>query len=102
MRSGMKPALLGLAGLSLAACNGYGFDFGGASSAAPSPARVAAFAALVEGAGCELPHTDNEHLLAPAGFSDAEASAISRQLLDDGSASIASNGNLILHTENCL
>ena len=58
--------------------------------------------AIVEDANCELPHTDNDHLLRPAGFSDAEASAISRQLLADGRASVAPDGDLVLHTETCI
>ena len=100
MKFAIRPVLLGIAGVSLAACNGFGF--GGSSTPAPSPDRVAAFTAMVEGSGCVLPHTDNDHLLAPAGFSDAEASAISQQLLADGSATLAPNGNLVLHSGACL
>jgi hypothetical protein len=95
----MRPWTLGLAGLALAACDGF---MPGASPAPPSPARTDAFVAVVEGAGCELPHTDNDHLLDPAGFSDAEASAISRQLLAEGRAELSPEGNLVLQTENCL
>jgi hypothetical protein len=69
---------------------------------AASPERVDAFVTLVEVAGCELPHTDNDHLLGAAGFSDAEASAISRQLLADGRAELTPEGNLRLHTETCI
>jgi hypothetical protein len=71
-------------------------------AAAPvSQERVDAFVTLVEVAGCELPHTDNDHLLDPAGFGDAEASAISQQLLAEGRADLSPEGNLVLRTENC-
>ncbi len=72
------------------------------STASPSPERVDAFVALVEGAGCELHREDNDALLGQAGFSDGEASLISRQLLDVGQAEINEEGNLVLITENCI
>jgi hypothetical protein len=94
----MRRVILGVAGLALAAC-----DFmPGASSPPPSRERTDAFVALVEGAGCELHQADNDHLLDPAGFSDAEASAISRQLVADGRAEISPEGNLVLLTETCI
>jgi hypothetical protein len=102
MKMAIRPVLLGIAGLSLAACNGYGFGGMGGSAPSPDPERVVAFTAMLEGAGCELPHTDNDALLASGGFSDAEASAISQQLVANGSATIAPNGNLLLQSGACL
>lgn len=99
MKNPMKLVLLGIAGLTLSACNG--FSFGGAS-APPSPERVAMFENMLQASGCELPQSDNEHILRPAGFSDAEASAISQQLIGERRASVAPNGNLVLQTGNCL
>jgi hypothetical protein len=95
----MRYAVI-LAGATLAGCN----MLPQSQPAAPqvSEERVDAFVTLVEVAGCELPHTDNDHLLDPAGFSDAEASAISQQLLADGRAELSPEGNLVLRTENCL
>jgi hypothetical protein len=89
-----------LAGATLAGCNMLPSSQGAAPQV--SEERVDAFVTLVEVAGCELPHTDNDHLLDPAGFSDAEASAISQQLLADGRAELSPGGNLVLRTENCL
>ncbi len=94
----MRTVALALAGFALAACE----YMPGASPPPPSPERQAQFVALVEGAGCELHQADNDDLLDPAGFSDAEAGAISRQLLADGRAEITPEGNLVLVTENCL
>jgi hypothetical protein len=96
----MQVALLGLAGVVLAGCEGFGF--GGMSTPPPSPERVAMFENMLQNAGCELPHTDNDALLASGGFSDAEASAISQQLIGEGRATIAPNGNLVLQTGACL
>jgi hypothetical protein len=95
----MKPVVLGFAGFALAACNGFMPE---ASSTPPSPERMDAFVAMVEGAGCELHQEDNDALLDPAGFSDAEASAASQQLLAEGRAQVTPEGNLVLLTENCL
>jgi hypothetical protein len=94
----MRLTALSLAALALAACD----YMPGASTPPPSPEREAAFVAMVEGAGCELHQQDNEALLNPAGFSDAEASAISQQLLAEGRAEITPEGNLMLLTENCV
>lgn len=99
MRTFASPVVLGIAALSLAGCEGFGTM---GSAQPPSPERVAMFENMLQEAGCELPHTDNDHLLAPAGFSDAEASAISQQLISEGRASVAPNGNLVLHTGSCL
>jgi hypothetical protein len=98
----IRPLLLGLSGLLLAGCEGYGFGGMGGTASSPDPERVVAFTAMLEGAGCELPHTDNDALLASGGFSDAEASAISQQLVASGSATIAPNGNLVLQSGACL
>jgi len=68
----------------------------------PTPARTDAFVVMVEGAGCELHQSENDALLDPAGFSDAEASAIAQELLADGRAEINDQGNLVLLTENCV
>lgn len=100
MKTLARHALLGIAGLTLAACNG--FSFGGTSTPPPSPERVAMFENMLQDNGCELPQVENDHLLGPAGFSDAEASAISQQLISEGRASVAPNGNLVLHTGACL
>ena len=97
----MRMLALGLAGLSLAACD-YMPGMFGAAPPAPSPERSAAFVALVEGAGCELHQADNDALLDPAGFSDAEASAISQGLMAQGRAEVTPEGNLLLLTENCI
>jgi hypothetical protein len=93
----MNYRMLLAAGLALAAC-----DMMPGADPSVDPTREAQFVELVELAGCELPHTDNDYLLDPAGFSDAEASAISRQLLSDGRAEISAEGNLVLRTENCV
>jgi hypothetical protein len=85
------------AGVALAAC-----DTTPAAAPSAEPTRQAQFVELLEGAGRELPHTDNDYLLDPAGFSDAEASAISQQLLNDGQAEVSPEGNLVLRTENCI
>jgi hypothetical protein len=94
----MRLMVLSLAGLALAACE----YMPGASSPPPSPERASTFVALVEGAGCELHQADNDALLDPAGFSDAEASAISRQLIADGRAEVTPEGNLVLLTDSCI
>jgi hypothetical protein len=101
MRNISGPVLLGLGALALAGCEGFGFG-GPAASMAPSPERVAAFENMVAAAGCELPHTDNDSILDPAGFSDAEASAISQQLLAEGRATLSPSGNLVLTTGACV
>ncbi len=101
MRSLTRAALLGLAGVTLAACNGFGF--GGADTMTPpTPERVAMFENMLQAGGCQLPHTDNDAMLAAGGFSDGEASAISQQLIAERRASVAPNGNLVLHTGACL
>jgi len=74
----------------------------GASTPPPAPERVDTFVLLVEGSGCELHRAENDDLLDPAGFTDAEASAISQQLLAERRAEITPEGNLVLLTENCL
>jgi hypothetical protein len=96
----MRTLVLSLAGLGLAACDG--FMPGPAPTATASPARMNAFITMIEGAGCELHQENNDALLDPAGFTDAEASALSQQLLVEGRAQITSDGNLILLTENCI
>jgi hypothetical protein len=95
----MRHFALSLVAAALASC---GYMPGASSPPPPSPERTAAFVAIVEGAGCELHQADNDALLDPAGFSDAEASAIARQLLADGRAEITPQGNLVLVTENCV
>jgi hypothetical protein len=97
----MKAVILAAAGLALAACN-YLPGASAPPTPAPSPARADAFVAMVEGSGCELHQQDNDALLDPLGFSDAEASAIAQQLLADGRAEINAEGNLVLLTENCV
>ena len=93
----MRLSELTALALALAAC-------GVMPGASPprSPERMNAFVAMIEGAGCELHQSDNEALLDPAGFSDAEASALSQQLLAEGRAEITPEGNLALRTENCV
>ena len=49
---------------------------GRAAAAARRRSGRPQFVALVEGAGCELHQADNDDLLDPAGFTDAEAGAI--------------------------
>ena len=98
----MRLLALALAGVALAACDYMPGFMPGASSPPPAPERVDTFVMLVEGSGCELHQADNDALLDPAGFSDAEASAISQQLLAEGRAQITPEGNLVLLTENCL
>jgi hypothetical protein len=93
----MSYRMLLAAGLALAAC-----DMTPGPQPSVEPTREAQFVELVEGAGCELPHTNNDYLLDPAGFGDAEASAISQQLLADGRAEVSPEGNLVLRTENCI
>jgi hypothetical protein len=96
----IRPALLVVAGVLLAGCEGFGF--GGAASAPPSPERVASFENMLQASGCELPQVDNDAMLAAGGFSDAEASAISQRLIAEGRATVAPNGNLVLQTGDCL
>jgi hypothetical protein len=72
------------------------------STPPPSPERVAMFETMLQDNGCELPQVENDYLLGPAGFSDAEASAISQQLIGEGRATVAPNGNLVLQTGACL
>jgi hypothetical protein len=92
----MRNSILALLGVALAGC-----EMVPGMSSPPTPARMDAFVAMIEGAGCELPQEDNDALLDPAGFSDAEASALSQRLLVDGRAEVSPEGNLILLTENC-
>ena len=94
----MKVLATGLAGMLLASCGMFPTQ----EPAPVSPEREAQFVALVEGAGCELHQQDNDALLDPAGFSDAEASAISQQLLAQGRAEIDPEGNLLLLTGSCV
>ena len=99
----MKIPTFVIAGLTLAACDTFsipGVSGGGAPGV--DPARQAQFVALVEGAGCELHQEENDALLDPAGFGDAEASAISRSLIAEGQAEVTSEGNLRLTTGTCL
>jgi hypothetical protein len=98
----MRYATQLLAGLGLGACDMLPGQQAAAPAPAVAPERVEAFVTLVEVAGCELPHTDNDHLLDPAGFGDAEASAISRQLIAEGRAEVSPEGNLVLMTERCV
>ena len=94
----MRLFALTVAALALASCD----YLPGQQAPTVAPEREAQFVALVEGAGCELHQQDNDALLDPAGFSDAEASAISQQLLTEGRAEITPEGNLLLLTETCV
>jgi len=94
----MKPVILSLSGLALAACN----MLPGSLSGAASTARMDEFIFVVEQSGCRLEQEDNADVLIPAGFTDAEAGALGGQLLADGRAVLADDGDLILLTANCL
>ncbi len=69
----------------------------------PDTVRRAEFVALIEANGCRLDQSDNEAVLVPAGFSDAEAGQLGGLLLSEGVAELSTpEGDLILLTENCL
>ena len=91
----MKAVILTVTGLVLAACDYL---------PGPEPdvsARRTEFIAVVEASGCRLDQADNEAVLVPAGFTDAEAGALGGLLLSEGVAELAEDGDLILLTENC-
>jgi hypothetical protein len=99
-RETVRILALAIGGFGLAACGMW--PTGPAETPEVAPARSDAFVTLIEGAGCELHQSDNDALLDPLGFSDAEASAISRELIAEGRAEINPAGNLVLLTENCI
>ena len=92
----MRPVILMLAGLALAACDYL----------QPAPdvtQRRDEFITVVEAAGCRLDQSENEDVLAPAGFTDAEAGALGGMLVSEGVAELSEgDGDLILLTENCV
>jgi hypothetical protein len=95
----MRPTILILAGLALAACD----YLPGAAPAPDVTQRRGEFIAVVEAAGCRLDQAENEDVLVPAGFTDQEAGALGGLLVSEGLAEISDgDGDLILLTENCL
>jgi hypothetical protein len=99
----MRLAILGLAGLALAGCDMLPMPGGSRASVGPDTSRRAEFIAVVEAAGCRLDQSENEAVLVPAGFSDAEAGALGGLLVSEGVAELSEgDGDLILLTENCL
>jgi hypothetical protein len=92
----MKPWMLGVTGLVLAACEALPV---GTSSV--EPARQAQFVALVEANGCSVDPEDHA-FVHEAGFSDAELADFSRALAAEEWAEIGYDGALLLVTENCI
>jgi hypothetical protein len=99
----MRLAIVCLAIVVLAGCDYLPMP-GGSGAAGPDvTARRAEFVAVVEAAGCRLDQSENEAVLVPAGFSDAEAGALGGLLVAEGAAELSTpEGDLILLTENCV
>lgn len=92
----MKYLVLALTGPVLAACTLL------QPASPPVSERRAEFISVVEAAGCRLHQSENEDVLVPAGFSDAEAGALGGLLVSEGVAELAEDGDLVLLTESCL
>jgi hypothetical protein len=93
----IRYAAVALVGLGLASCDVMPEGQG----VAIAPDRQAAFVALIEQSDCRFDPVNHEPVHA-AGFTDPEISEIGGQLVAQGQAEIAPNGDLILLTGTCL